>query len=257
LISKADEADRVGVMTSRVATDMVYHEIFRGKLDNLPGKVAKYSDVGFILLGHALEVLSGGQTLDRLAIQRIFSPLELTGTGFVELSKLKRGGLEPISEQIVPTVDCPWRRRILCGEVHDDNAWAMGGVAAHAGVFSNAIDIHTFATELIDCWHGRGDLVSKDVVRRFWQRDDTVPGSTWALGWDTPSEGESSSGHFFSNSSVGHLGFTGCSLWIDPEREVNVVLLSNRVHPNPDNILIKKFRPIIHDLVMSALGYGQ
>lgn len=256
-VARADHQGKAGVMTSRGAVEMIYNEIFRARLDNLPGKVAKYSDIGFILLGHALEVISGGQNLDKLAVEKLLKPLQLKSTGYIDLTKVKRRGLVPQTDIIVPTSDCAWRGRVLCGEVQDENAWAMGGVAAHAGLFATAQDVFCFADELIDCYHGRGKLVSKDVLRQFWTLDSRVPGSTWALGWDTPSSQHSSSGKYFSSKAVGHLGYTGCSLWIDPERELVVILLSNRVHPSVENNLIREFRPMIHDLVMEALGYAR
>ena len=157
---------------------------------------------------------------------------------------------------IAPTAECQWRGQILSGEVHDDNAWVMGGVAGHAGVFSTAEDVNLFATEMINCYHGRGNLVDRDVIREFWTRAGVDQKSSWALGWDTPSEQKSSSGQYFSENAVGHLGYTGCSLWIDHERELSVVLLSNRIHPTPDNGSIREFRPKIHDLVMETLGYS-
>lgn len=255
-ISKADTSDRLGIMTSRGAVDLIYGEILRSALDNLPGKVTKYSDIGFILLGNVLETISG-MPLDKLAQRGIFQPLELRSTGYIDLTKIRRRGIAPITEMIAPTAECPWRHKILCGEVHDDNAWAMGGVAPHAGVFSTAEDVHAFAAEMINCYHGRSDFLHRELVRQFWTLDTTVPGSTWALGWDTPSPQGSSSGQFFSPNSVGHLGYTGCSLWIDPEREIDVVLLSNRIHPSVENNAIKEFRPMIHDLVMEALGFGR
>ncbi|MBP9839132.1 MAG: serine hydrolase, partial [Proteobacteria bacterium] len=141
-------------------------------------------------------------------------------------------------------------------EVHDDNAWAMGGIAAHSGIFSNALDLHQFAFEMIECYHGRGGLINKEVMKLFWTPALVDPESTWALGWDTPSKVGSSAGKYFSKSTVGHLGFTGCSMWIDPEKELAVILLTNRVHPSVDNLLIREFRPIVHNLVMQALGYG-
>jgi len=254
LISRADKAERWGIMTSRGAVEMVYSEIFRSKLEHVPGKVCTYSDVGFILLGAILEVCSGGQTLDKLAIKNIFKPLNLKSTGFIDISKVKRRGLAPISDVIAPTLECPWRARLLCGEVHDDNAWAMGGIAGHAGLFSTTTDVHQIAVELINCYQGRGSLVTQDTIKKFWTRDNTVSGSTWALGWDTPSAENSSAGKLFSKSAVGHLGYTGCSIWIDPEKEIDIVLLSNRIHPNDQNLTIREFRPIIHDLVVEALG---
>ncbi len=255
-IAKADSGEKAGIMRCRGALEMVYHDIYRLPLEHEPGTISKYSDVGFILLGHLIEVGSGGRHLDKVAAEQLFAPLKLRSTGFVELSRITRRGVAPITDVIAPTSECPWRRKLVWGEVQDENAWAMGGVAGHAGLFSTAEDVHAIARELINCYHGRGSLVSKDVARLFWTKDGTVEDSTWALGWDTPSPEGSSSGHHFGANAVGHLGYTGCSLWIDPERELEIILLTNRVHPSVDNNLIKEFRPQIHDLVMETLGYG-
>ena len=108
----------------------------------------------------------------------------------------------------------------------------------------------------MNCYHGRSKFLSKGLVQTFWRRDCSVSDSTWALGWDTPTQGESSSGSYFGEKTVGHLGYTGCSLWIDPERELDVILLTNRVHPSTDNNRIKDFRPLVHDAVMEVMGYG-
>jgi CubicO group peptidase (beta-lactamase class C family) len=252
-IAQAHFGSRTGIMASRGAVDAIYNEIFRMKLENPPGKVARYSDVGFILLGAVLETICGGMSVEKLAIREIFRPLGLSSSGFINLSALRSRGLTPDHSRIAATADCPWRKRVIWGEVHDDNAWVMGGVAAHAGLFSTATDLHQYAVEMIDCWSGRGSLVSQETVRQFWTRDDTVPGSTWALGWDTPSK-KSSAGKYFPARSVGHLGYTGCSMWIDPQRELDVILLTNRVHPSTENNQIREFRPLIHDLVMETLG---
>ena len=253
-IAQAHFSNRTGIMASRGAVDSIYNEIFRMKLESLPGQVARYSDVGFILLGAVLETICGGMSVEKLATRDIFKPLGLSASGFINLTTMRSRGLSPDHSRIAATAECPWRKRIIWGEVHDDNAWCMGGVAAHAGLFSTASDLHTFATEMIDCWFGRGSLVSSDVVRQFWTRDETVPGSTWALGWDTPSSKNSSAGKYFPPRAVGHLGYTGCSMWIDPERELDIVLLTNRVHPSTENNQIREFRPLIHDLIMEALG---
>ena len=255
-IARADKAERSNVLTSRGAKEIILNEIFRSKLENMPGKATRYSDIGFILLGSAIETITGG-TLDRIAQKSIFRPLGMDSTGYIDLTTIRRRGLEPVLDSLAPTARCPWRGRILCGEVHDDNAWAMGGIAAHAGVFSTAADVHRFGWEMIRCYRGESSFINRDVVREFWTVAGIDPSSTWALGWDTPSKKGSSSGKHFSAGTVGHLGFTGCSLWIDPERELVVVLLSNRVHPSIDNNLIREFRPVIHDLVLETLGYGK
>ena len=256
LLASADRGERAGIMQSRAAVEFVYNEISRGTLQHVPGKVSAYSDIGFILLQQLLEVIHSGATLDKLAVKHIIAPLSLTDTGFIDLAKTKRRELEPIGDTIVPTLQCPWRKKVLLGEVHDDNAWAMGGVAGHAGLFSTAADVHIMARALLESFHGRCDLVSPATLKKFWTVDSSVSDSTWALGWDTPTPGTSSSGSYFSPQSVGHLAYTGCSLWIDTEREVDVVLLTNRIHPTADNTRIKEFRPVLHDLVMEALGYA-
>ena len=154
---------------------------------------------------------------------------------------------------IAPTERCPWRNRVLCGEVHDDNAYAMGGVAGHAGMFGTAADIDRLASRLRACWRGEDDFMPREVVREFWTRDPTVEGSTWALGWDTPSPTNSTAGTRIGPNSVGHLGFTGTSLWIDLERDAHVILLTNRVHPQRDNDRIRDVRPRVHDATLEAL----
>jgi CubicO group peptidase (beta-lactamase class C family) len=143
--------------------------------------------------------------------------------------------------------------------VHDPNAWAMGGVAGHSGLFSTAGDVMRFATTWLDVWHGRSDALPAgrsdalpgETLRLFSERQELPKGSDWALGWDTPTEGQSSSGKHFSTRSIGHLGFTGTSLWIDLEREAVVVMLTNRVHQ-----IAKKspfeLRPVVHDFIMDA-----
>ena len=255
-IAAADRGARAGIMGTRGAVEAIYREIYQGKLDNLPGKVCNYSDVGFILLGHALEVV-GGMNLDKLTLRNIIAPLMLQSTGFIDLSTVQRRGLEPDTEAIASSGYCSWRGRVLVGEVHDDNAWAMGGVAAHSGIFSSAADIHRIASHLLDCWHGRGGLFSREVVKMFWSRDNSLSDSCWALGWEMPKSKISSCGRYFSQASVGCLGHTGCSLWIDPEQEITVVLLTNAIHPEIDKdrqTAFSAFLPYVHDLVMEALA---
>jgi serine-type D-Ala-D-Ala carboxypeptidase len=155
-----------------------------------------------------------------------------------------------------PTSFCAFRKRLLVGEVDDENAYAMGGVAGHAGLFAPVRDVDRIAQELLACYAGRSEWLPQKVVRDFWTRDTTVQGSTWALGWDTPSAQYSSSGRHFSPAAVGHLGFTGTSIWIEPERAISISLLTNRVHPRRDNQAIRDFRPRIHDLIMEAIDAG-
>jgi CubicO group peptidase (beta-lactamase class C family) len=244
---------RVNFIGSRGAKEFVYQQIQRERLEAPPGSKAIYSDLGFMLLGAVVEEVSG-QTLDRFCHDKIYRPLGLRATAFVDLMLLRTRRLAPITEMIAPTERCPWRKRVLCGEVHDDNAFAMGGVAGHAGLFSSAAEIDTLLCRLEHCFAGGDDFVPAALIQTFWRVDGTVPGSTWALGWDTPAPRQSMAGGRFSPHTVGHLGFTGTSIWIDLERQRHVILLSNRVHPTRENDAIRELRPIIHDLINQALG---
>jgi CubicO group peptidase (beta-lactamase class C family) len=158
----------------------VYQQIQRERLETPPGSKTIYSDLGFMLLGAAVEEVSG-QTLDRFCHDKIYRPLGLRATAFVDLMLLRTRRLAPITEMIAPTEHCPWRKRVLCGEVHDDNAFAMGGVAGHAGLFSSAAEIDTLLCRLESCFAGADDFVPPAVIQTFWRVDGTVPGSTWAL----------------------------------------------------------------------------
>jgi CubicO group peptidase (beta-lactamase class C family) len=206
-----------------------------------------------MLLGELIELVTR-MTLNRFCQERIFKPLELRSTAFIDLASLRARRLQPVTDRIAPTERCPWRKRLLCGEVHDDNAYAMGGVAGHAGLFANAADVDALASRLAACWRGEDEFLPRDLVRQFWTRDATVPQSTWALGWDTPSASGSSAGSVLSRDAVGHLGFTGTSLWIDLERQANVVFLTNRVHPHRDNERIREVRPRVHDAALGGLA---
>ncbi|MBW2435071.1 MAG: serine hydrolase, partial [Deltaproteobacteria bacterium] len=147
---------------------------------------------------------------------------------------------------------CAWRRKVLVGQVHDENAYAVGGIEGHAGLFGSAADIHRLLIELLFTYHGQkhSDLFSKNLLHQFFRR---LPGTDKALGFDAPSEKGASCGAIFSQKSVGHLGFTGTSFWMDLERSVVVILLTNRVHPTRNNEQIKNFRPKLHDTVMEVL----
>ncbi len=229
-----DTRGRAAFLERILAMDLVYE----------PGSKSLYSDLGLILLGEVLERVAG-EALDDFARKRLFEPLGMRATLF-------RPGPE-LRARIAPTEDDPWRARVLQGEVHDENAHALGGVAPHAGLFSTAPDLARFAQMLLYGGvfeHQR--LVSRETLERFTRRAG-IPGSSRALGWDTPSEG-SSAGTLLSARAFGHTGFTGTSLWLDPERELFVLLLTNRVHPTRDNQAIREVRPAVADAVVRALA---
>ena len=220
------------------------------KLEAEPGTRAEYSDPGFILLGKALEVLTG-ESLAKWTRREIFHRLEMPQTGF--LTGQKHG-----SYLIPPTeVDSTFRHRRIQGEVQDENAWVLRGVAGHAGLFSNVPDLLRFSVEILRAGARHeseakpGPLFDHATLDLFAQPQPPA-GSTRAIGWDTPSA-HSSSGKHFSAHSIGHLGYSGCSLWIDRDASVAVVLLTNRTWPDRQSQLIKTVRPAFHDAIREAL----
>lgn len=215
-------------------------------LEAQPGTREEYSDIGFILLGKALDVLSGDLT-SRFFAREIATPLGLETARFCPPLDWK--------PHIPPTEDDRvYRRRVIQGEVQDENCHALGGVAGHAGLFSNTLDVLRFAACILDegrASHGR-HLFQPDTVRLFATRQSEPAGTTRALGWDTPSE-PSSSGRYFSRSSIGHLGYAGTSLWIDPERKLAAVLLTNRTWPDRADKAIQEVRPAFHDALVKGI----
>ncbi|NNL85132.1 MAG: serine hydrolase, partial [Myxococcales bacterium] len=205
----------------------ILERVIKSALVHEPGTAAVYGDLDFIALGAVVEAVSG-ERLDAFCRERIFEPLGLTETSFRPLGDDAPEALP--RARIAATEECPFRERVVWGEVHDPNAYAMGGVAGHAGLFAPAADVMRFAEVVLEVWHGRSELLPRELVRNFATRQKLPPESDWALGWDTPTAGVSSSGQYFSAASIGHLGFTGTSLWIDLEREAIVVFLTNRIH---------------------------
>jgi CubicO group peptidase (beta-lactamase class C family) len=237
---------------SRAAKNYILEQVHQEAPLSEPGTQPLYSDLGFMVLGEIIETISG-TNLDVFFHDRISHPLNLRSTTFLDLTQFETCRIQAKQDEFAPTELCPWRKRVLCGEVHDDNAFAAGGIAGHAGLFSSARDIHTVVAQLDRCLRGRDSFLPQPLVEEFFTKDDSVPRSTHTLGWDTPAPKNSSSGMYFSRKSVGHLGFTGTSLWWDLEKNFHVILLTNRVHPNRNNEKIKQFRPKIHDLIMQAI----
>ncbi len=217
-------------------------------LEFAPGSRSVYSDLGFMVLEWLLEQRTG-QRLDHFLDARVFEPLGLKRTGYVALEEKRRD-----ADLYVATERCPWRGRVVQGEVHDHNTWVMGGVCGQAGLFSTAIEVHRMLLDLWRSWRGEGGILAPETVRRFW-RPAGVPGSSFRLGWDGPSpSGYSAAGQKMPRRAVGHLGFTGCSVWLDPHRGSWWVLLSNRVHPDVENRKIAQLRPKLADRVVQELG---
>jgi CubicO group peptidase (beta-lactamase class C family) len=215
-----------------------------------PGENCLYSDLGFVILEWIIEEASG-MTMQQFLEQSFYEPLSLERT-FLSEDALA----VPFKQEIfAATEDCPWREKVIQGEVHDENAWALGGYSGHAGLFGSAEDVHVLVNFIREHHLGkRDDYLRPETVRTFFTRQDIVKESTWCLGWDTPSEENSSSGKYFSRNSVGHTGFTGTSVWMDFDKDVVVILLTNRIHPTRKNEKIKTLRPKLHDLIIEELG---
>jgi CubicO group peptidase (beta-lactamase class C family) len=207
-----------------------------------PGVRAEYSDIGFIILGVVLERLAD-ESLDVFCQREIFGPLGMTHTTFNPTTALK--------DSIPPTADDrTFRHRIIQGEVQDENASVLGGITGHAGLFSTAEDLAIFAHAILN---GGYPILRPSTIELFSRRESAPEGTSRALGWDTPSA-PSQSGKYFSPRSYGHLGYTGTSLWIDPERQLSISLLTNRTWPDCQNQAIKQVRPAFCDAVVEVLG---
>jgi CubicO group peptidase (beta-lactamase class C family) len=165
-----------------------------------------------------------------------------------EFRRVTRGVEESRIEEAAATENCPWRGGVLQGQVHDDNCWAMGGYAGHAGAFGAVRDVPQFSAELST------RFLSRETLQAAWTRVSEPPGCERTLGWDTPSGQDPAASSLFSPRSVGHLGFTGTSLWIDPDAGLAAALLSNRVHPSRENAGIKPFRARFHRALREDLG---
>jgi CubicO group peptidase (beta-lactamase class C family) len=212
-------------------------------LDTLPGVRMVYSDIGAILLGKIVERVSG-QRLDQYLAQHVFGPLGMTDTQYRPDSSL--------FARIAPTERDPWRGRLVHGEVHDENAYALGGISGHAGLFSTAHDLSRLAQAYLNGGELDGARFAKaSTIRQFTTVEDSTFSSR-ALGWDTPSD-RSSAGHFIKRPAFGHTGFTGTSLWIAPQHDLYVLLLTNRVNPTRERNGIGRVRVQVADAAMRAL----
>jgi CubicO group peptidase (beta-lactamase class C family) len=243
---------------------------FTVPLTAAPGTRAEYSDIGFIILGVALERIAG-EPLDAFCQREIFGPLGMSNTTFNPPTEMRRqipptaderselhGADAPASEPPIAEITpggssnkrrSTFRNRIIQGEVQDENASVLGGVAGHAGLFATAEDVARFAHAMLE---GGTPILRPETVALFTRREPHPAGTTRTLGWDTPSN-PSQSGKHFGPNSYGHLGYTGTSLWIDPDRQLSITLLTNRTWPDCANQAIKQLRPKFHDAVIEAM----
>jgi beta-glucosidase-like glycosyl hydrolase/CubicO group peptidase (beta-lactamase class C family) len=220
--------------------------IYQLPLDYAPGDSMIYSDLGIIMVGEIMETVTG-KSIDELASEMIYKPMGMTNTMYNPQKNLL--------PRIAPTeFGGSMNRGQIHGEVHDENTFFLGGVSTHAGIFTTAEDLALFAQMLINGGIYKLKRFLRPETIKYWTtRQDIPPGSDRALGWDTPSDKGSSAGDYFSAESFGHLGFTGTSLWIDPNRKIAIILLTNRVYPTREREGIYKVRRDFHNAAMKAL----
>ncbi len=257
-IQEKKEPGFLGTLSAKKAVFQLAHA---EKLTAHPGEISRYSDIGFILLGEVVEKICN-MSLNAYFSKHIVSALIQCESFFPGAPENPQGVQNPDTHHFAATEDSKWRNGIISGIVHDDNAYAMGGIAGHAGLFATARGVYQLVQTWLDSIKGKGFL-SPEIAEKFVSRQKELispKGSSWALGWDSPSVSSgrgnpeiSSSGHHFSPSSFGHLGFTGTSIWVDRPHELVVIFLSNRVHPSRENEAIRNFRPILHDLIFETL----
>lgn len=235
--NEEERRQRVHALLSAIACEPVEYE---------PGSQSLYSDLGFMVLGEIVERCVG-TSLAAYCRRRIYEPLGISSLAFPGCEE----AITADPTRIVPTERERWRNRLLCGEVHDENAYALGGCAGHAGLFGTAHAVGQLSAAWLQAVQGRDGLLNAALAKQFTRRQSDA--SSWGLGWDTPSA-PSSSGTRFSSRAFGHVGFTGTSLWIDPSCDLEVIILSNRVHPTRANTAIQTFRPRIHDAIYQEWG---
>ena len=223
----------------------IIYAICGAGLESVPGTKYVYSDLGYIILGEIVRRV-GGMPLDKFASKNIFEPLGMKDTIFNPPAELRH--------RCAATEYCKWRRRVLVGEVHDENAFAMGGVSGHAGLFSTARDISIFGQMLLNGGEYNGARILSPLTVKIMTKNQLKDiGGDESLGWFTKSEEYSSGGDIISTNSYGHTGFTGTSIWIDPDEELIIILLTNRVHPSRENREHIRIRALFANAVAGAI----
>ena len=241
----------LGPLPQMARKTQIRRQILAEPLVYPPATNTVYSDLGFMTIEWLLEEISG-RDLYHFTREILFDHLLCSAPGFIPLGQ----ETDFAYNQFADTEYCPWRDRILSGQVHDENAYALGGVAGHSGLFGTAQEVKCVLDCILDTISAENTSFpwSREHLTEFLQPARLHPSSTWALGFDTPASSDSSAGRYFSANTVGHLGFTGTSFWLDLEKEMAVILLTNRVHPSRDNEKIKQFRPLLHDAVMEEFA---
>jgi serine-type D-Ala-D-Ala carboxypeptidase len=219
-------------------------------LEYSPGTKVVYSDLGFMVMAWIVEGITG-KPLDAFLARDVYRLLNIQeDLLFIRLED-ERGRQRLAKRTFAATEECAWRKKLLMGEVHDPNAWAMGGVAGHAGLFGTVDAVWKLVKTLWESYKGDSRIFHNGTVRRFWTRSKRLRDTTRTLAWDTASAHDSAAGKRFSLTSVGHLGFTGTSVWVDLATDIIGVVLTNSAHPTPEGKAEKmaKFRPRVYELI--------
>lgn len=243
--------DDLETLPIKIRQEAMRKLVFGIDLERSVGTKAVYSDLGFLTLGFALEEVTG-LPLDQAVMRFVWRPMGLsergrTGPYFVHTNQAV---FRARDDRVAATEDSAWRHGVIQGQVHDDNCWAMGGYGGHAGAFGTAEDLLLYGKKFFSGYFSRMNL------QAAWTRVADPGDCERTPGWDTPSGNSPAFGKTFSSKSVGHLGFTGTSFWIDPENGKVVTLLTNRVHPTRENTLIKSFRGKFHEALATDLRVG-
>jgi CubicO group peptidase (beta-lactamase class C family) len=217
------------------------------RMEGAPDAADVYSDLGYMIAGEAI-ARAGGRTLEQVVAEEVTEPLGIADRLFFA-GALATDERAELARRVAPTERCEWRGRIVRGEVHDENCAALGGVSGHAGMFGTAHGVAAFGIAVLGSLVGHANFLPKGLLELALAER---PGGTHRLGWDQKGGNPSAAGRHMGPRSFGHLGFTGTSIWCDPDREIVVVLLTNRVHPSRANEKIKGFRPAFHDGVVAA-----
>jgi CubicO group peptidase (beta-lactamase class C family) len=247
LKAEQEKNPSVIVVGSRAGEARVREMVVKESQKRIVGEASQYSEINFMILGWIVEAVTQ-KRLDVFVQNEIYKPLGLTNLFFIDKTDQKKPFA---SRQYVATEKCPWRKRVLVGEVHDSDAYTMGGVSGHAGLFGTIDDVYKLCQMLLDSYAGKaGAPFHSGTVRRFFKRSQRPCNKTWALGWDTPPPRDGMMGARMSRNSVGHLSFTGCTVWLDLQHECVTVTLNNRVHTTPEgkDEFMAKFRPHLEDL---------
>jgi CubicO group peptidase (beta-lactamase class C family) len=248
-VAAAEKAEGRPLSGTSEGHDRILAEILSLPLSHGPGTAWAYGDLGYMLLGRAIEV-AGFRSLDRLLASMVTGPLGMRETLYLPLAAIS----ECETGRLIPTGWSVVRQREKAGEVDDENAAAMGGVSGHAGLFSTARDLFLFAREIVRARKGEGRVLSRPSAVRMTSRAAQPPGCPRTPGFDTPTPPHSQAGERAPVDAVGHLAYTGCSMWIDPVREISVILLTNRVVFGSDKRKLSTLRPRIHDAVWKGIA---